>query len=117
MVARTSGAPSVEGFADLRDAVLSHPSFRAGVDVIYDHTHLTGYLSSNEIRSIAEAAARTAKAGPYWGRLAQVVSSPALFGLVRMWEAYAGDDLAARTRVFTSLDEAYDWLGATLPSR
>ena len=124
IVARTLGEPSVVGFAALRDEVLSHPSFVAGIDVVYDHTDLSGTLSSNEIRSRlatlelekAEAGARASKERPYWGRMAQVVPSPAHFGLARMWEAYAGDDLAARTWVFASIGEAYEWLGVTPPS-
>lgn len=116
IVARTSGEPSVAGFVALRDAVLSHPSFVEGIDVIYDHTYLAGYLSTTDIRTIADGAVRRSKAGPYWGRMAQVVPEPALYGLARMWEAYAGDDLAARTRVVASLEEAHEWLGATPPS-
>ena len=116
IVVRTSGQPTVAGFAVLRDEVLDHPSFFPGIDVVYDHTGLTGYLTSGEIRSVAEAAARAARERDYWGRLAIIMPDPAMFGLARMWEAYAGDDLAARTRVFTSVDEAYRWLGATPPS-
>lgn len=116
LTARTSGLPSVAGFTALRAAVLSHPEFVPDMSVIYDHTDLAGYVSSIDIRTIAENAARSSKTLPYWGRLAMVVPEPALFGLARMWEAYAGDELAARTRVFASLGEAYEWLGATPPS-
>ena len=116
LVVRTSGEPTVAGFAVLREEVLAHPSFVPGMDVVYDHSGLAGYLTSGEIRSVAEGAARTARERDYWGRLAIIVRDPALFGLSRMWEAYAGDDLAARTRVFASPEEAYGWLGATPPS-
>jgi hypothetical protein len=116
MVARTSGTASVAGFVAMRDAVLSHPGFVPGIDLIQDLTGLAGYLSSSGIRTLADGASRTAKARDYWGRLAIVVSGPAEFGLARMWEAYADDDLAARTRVFASLDEAYDWLRQLPPA-
>ena len=116
LTARTSGPPSVAGFTALRAAVLSHPEFLPGMSVIYDHTELAGYMSSIDVRTIAENAARSSKAVPYWGRLAMVVPEPTLFGLARMWEAYAGDDLAARTSVFASIGEAYEWLGVTPPS-
>ena len=116
IVVRTSGDPSVAEFAVVRDQVLSHASFVPGIDVVYDHSDLSANLSGNEIRSIAEAGARTSKERPYWGRMAQVAPSPAHFGLARMWEAYAGDDLAARTWVFASISEAYEWLGVTPPS-
>ena len=110
---RTLGAASVADFFTMRDELLSHPAFVPGIDVIYDHTRLASYPSSGEVKAIAEGAARRSSQGPYWGRMAQVVAEPVQYGLVRMWEAYAGDDLAARTRIFASLDEAYDWLGAT----
>jgi hypothetical protein len=109
LIARTSGSPSVEGFESLRAAVLAHPAFRPGMDVLYDHTGLTGGMTSGEVRATAEGSMRASQAGDYWGRLAIVVPDRALFGLARMWEAYAGDELAARTRVFSSRDEALDW--------
>jgi hypothetical protein len=116
ILARTSGAPTVADFFALREEVLAHTAFVPGIDVIYDHTDLSASLSGAEVRAIAEAAVRRSRELPYWGRMAQVVPLPAQYGLARMWEAYAGDDLAARTRIFASLDEAYAWLGATPPS-
>jgi hypothetical protein len=112
LTARTSGTPSVAGFDALRIAVLTHPGFVSGMDVIHDHTGLSGYPSSTEVRMIAEGATRSSQAGAFWGRLAIVAPDPALYGLARMWEAYAGDGLAARTRVFVSLGEAMEWFAA-----
>jgi hypothetical protein len=109
--------PSLAEFVALRTAIVTHPGFVSGMDVIHDHSGLSGYLPSTDVRALAERTARLLNVAPFWGRLAIVAPDPAVFGLVRMWESYASEELAARARVFASLDEAYDWLKQLPPAR
>jgi hypothetical protein len=112
LIVRTLGLPTIEGFDAVRQAALGHPAYRPGIAIVYDHSGLEGYLSADEVRAIAASAARFERAGPYFSRIAIVSPDPAMFGLTRMWEVYAGDQVAARTRIFESADEADAWLSA-----
>jgi hypothetical protein len=54
-----------------------------------------------------------------FGRCAIIAGSSLKFGLGRMFEAYAVERLSFRTRVFTTVEDAFTWLrtGDLVPAR
>lgn len=111
----SAGTASPEGFKRLLHEMTSDPRFRHDMNVLADHSALDPSAATPDaIRTIAAEAARVSELRT--GYTAIVVSSDALFGLGRMWEAYVGDSATARMRVVRSVDEAYTWLESVAPA-
>lgn len=72
-------------------------------------------ISTNEIRRMAELDVEAAKVNP--GIKVGIVSDTALvFGLSRMYEAYAGES-QWETQVFYTLEDAQEWVASSDHSR
>jgi hypothetical protein len=110
VIARTSGKASVEGFDRLRKELWNLPAWRQDMKLLLDHRALDSRgLDTAQIRQIAAA-------GGLFGemrgavRIASVVETDLGFGLVRMWDSYAGTRSGVEHQVFRSTDEARTWL-------
>jgi hypothetical protein len=69
------------------------------------------FQSSEEIRRIAESDRHRYDESRPERDVAIVVAEPASYGLMRMWQTHYGEGSgAARTRVVTSRQEAYEWV-------
>lgn len=97
-----------EWFATI-EAACADPRCGAGFDVLYDRTRVAELPDARRVRAWA---ARHAKQVDELGlgRLAVVVTSPAVFGMVRMASVYA-ESAGAVVSVFWSETEALRWLG------
>jgi hypothetical protein len=107
---RASGCATVAGFEAYLEETLEHPSWRPGMNLLADLRELdTRDLSGDDVRTVA-ALYRRASERLGNGRCAVVISTPASFGLARMWELYSKDAINLRVGVFRSIDEAREWL-------
>lgn len=109
-IVRTSGAASLEGFSAYLQALVSDPRWRRGMDVLSDHTDLeASHVTAGDIEALVAIHVPYAHAiGP--GLCAIVCGSSLKFGLARMFDAYAYDQLPFRSRVFATIEEAFAWL-------
>jgi hypothetical protein len=107
---RTSGVASLEGFSAYLRALVADPRWHCGMNVLSDHTALrAGHLTAADVRALVAIHSPFAqRVGS--GLCAIVTGSSLKFGLGRMFEAYAMDQLPIRTRVFTTVEEGLAWL-------
>lgn len=108
---RNSGVASVEGYAALYEKLAAEPGFGPGVKMLSDHTALDiAQLKVADIEAIA--ALRNRYTISLEARSALVVgsSSPAKYGLGRMFEAFTAGEPEGLIRVFETRDEALAWL-------
>jgi hypothetical protein len=100
-----------EGMAH-EDQLYRDPNFDPTYAHLIDATGVTGTaLTSSELAALA----RRTKFSPQ-SRRALVATSPVLFGLGRMFEAYLQlSGLAEFVGIFKELDQALEWLGITGP--
>jgi hypothetical protein len=104
------GEASIEGFHAYLGGFLDDPKWRPGMDSLVDLRALDfADLTAAQIRALVDAQARN-KVKRGGGRAAIVVSQEVAYGLVRMYEAYADQQVALRPRVFRSYEEAHAWL-------
>jgi len=97
------------------DELAADPGFESDLDVLLDLVDCKTVPDPDQIRT---AAARvTADFQPlHFGRLAIVVASEALFGMLRMFHAFSESAFSA-AQVFRDRDEALRWLGESAPNR
>jgi len=81
----------------------------AGLPVFVDCRGLTTALTSKELRAIATTIRASTKAGVARIRCAMFVETDLMFGLVRMFEAYA-DGVPLSISAFHDRAEALHWL-------
>jgi hypothetical protein len=112
VIVTTSGAATPEAFQALRDEIFSDPRYTPGSSMLIDHTQLDmSGLSSDEIRRVAQSDKHRYDETRPARDVAVVVAQPAWYGLMRMWQTHYGEgEGAARTRVVTSREEAYEWV-------
>lgn len=107
---RTWGIASLEGASAYIRALVSDPRWRPEMDVLSDHTALdASHLTAGDIETLVGVFLPSDRATGT-GRSAIVTGSPLKFGLGRMFEAYAVERLSFRTRVFTTVEDAFMWL-------
>jgi hypothetical protein len=110
---RTSGLASAEGFADLYEKLAAEPGFGRGVKMLSDHTDLdVSSLTVGDMEQIAVSRARWAGSLGARSALVAGLSSPAKYGLGRMFEALATEAPGGLVRVFDTVEEALAWLRA-----
>ncbi|MBW2495112.1 MAG: STAS/SEC14 domain-containing protein [Deltaproteobacteria bacterium] len=108
---------TTRGFGELTlDEVIQHfdelsldPSFEPGLDVLLDLADCKTLPESDQIRAAAQRVT-AAPSSLRFGRLAIVVTSEALFGMLRMFHTFAESAFSA-AQVFRDRDEALRWLG------
>ena len=105
----TSGPVFVEGFARLIDDVLADARYRRGMAVLVDHAEADfSAVRPDEMQAVAQMLVDLDdRVGA--SRLAVVASSPASFGLVRVFQAYV-DAAQVDVSLFYTRAEAEDWL-------
>ncbi|MBI1373500.1 MAG: hypothetical protein GC159_12295 [Phycisphaera sp.] len=110
MVMRTFDTAEVEGFERLVRALVEHPQWVNGANLLVDHSHLdfTG-ITHDEIWQIAQIVMRfTGMIGD--GRCAIVMTNDLAYGLGRMWESMSEGAITFDTRICTSYEEAEHWI-------
>ena len=115
LVVTLVGAVSRERMIEGRGDVLGDPRIKPGMSVLYDLTGIdaTG-LTTDDVRSLAFDSRRYERA--QLRAVAVAAPSPLVYGLIRMFEAYAAEiDIADHVTVVDSVDAAYRWLEG-LPS-
>jgi hypothetical protein len=110
LVVEVTGDLSASVYDQAIDAVLTSPSFRPNINVIYDlRTARAVFLRTDEIRSVSNRAKNLGTArGTSW-KAAIVVSGILEYGLGRMFEFF-NEDAPYKVRVFRSMEEARTWI-------
>jgi hypothetical protein len=109
---QTSEDANLIDMLEMLAAVISHSDFRAGANLLIDHTRLNaGPMTAADVHAAADkVSALRAEIGRM--RCAHLVSRDLEFGLVRMWEAYVDGRWDGSAECFRSRLEAISWLGA-----
>jgi len=109
LIVTVSGAGSLEQLLAYQTEYLSDPRWFPGMKVLSDFRGFdSSRLASDDVRAIA--ASNNLRADLFGsGRTAVVVSEPATFGLLRMFQFHT-DAAGFDQRVFYSLEEARMWL-------
>ena len=110
VVVRTSGEFSPNDHHRMVEDVVTRPFWRPGRDALFDHRALA--LNGEAFPRISRAADthRRFDDAIGTGRAAIVMPSQEMFGVGRMFEEVAGDDVSARLRVFRDEEQARRWL-------
>ncbi len=103
------GEPTLEGFREYLDAIPADPRWRRGMPVLCEFRGLDVARASTELILELVALHRDFVAKHGTNRVAIVVSEPAAFGTVRMWQARA-EEQYPQLEVHYSREAALDWL-------
>jgi len=97
------------------DELSADPRFEPDLDVLLDLVDCKTVPDADQIRTAAERV--TADFTPlHFGKLAIVVASEALFGMLRMFHSFSESAFSA-AQIFRDRDEALQWLGESAPNR
>ena len=96
------------------DELLADPSYEPGLDALVDLVDCETLLGIDQLRSVAEHATADLSSLRF-GRLAIVVVSDALFGMVRMFHTLS-EAAFSDAQVFRDRDQALQWLGEFGPA-
>ena len=91
-------------------AVLDHPDFDLKMPILIDLTAVTHRLSALDVRHLADFLLARGPSALWGAREAVVVSKPASYGMVRVFQSYV-EGSGLQLAVFYDLNEAKDWLG------
>ncbi len=112
---RAFGEVTIDEALEHFDELSADSSYEPNLDVLLDLIDCKTLPDADEIRT---AAARvTADISTLrFGRLAIVVASEALFGMLRMFHSFSESAFSA-AQIFRDRDEAIQWLGEFDPTR
>lgn len=112
LIVTVSGPASLEQLLGYQTEYLADARWSPGMKVLSDFRGFdSSTLTSDDVRAIA--ASNNLRADLFGsGRTAVVVSEPATFGLLRMFQFHT-DAAGFDQRVFYSLEEARRWLAET----
>jgi hypothetical protein len=112
---RVLGEVTIDEALQHFDELSVDPSYEPGLDALLDLIDCETLLDVDKIRT---AAARvTADLSTLrFGRLAIVVASDALFGMLRMFHTLS-ESAFSEAQIFRDRDEALQWLGESGPNR
>ena len=111
---RTSGLASAADFDASYRQLVAEPEFGPGVKILADHTSLdVSALTLGEVEKIAAARERWMGSLRVRSALIVGISSPARYGLARMFEALAASQNQDPIGVFETAEEALAWLKAS----
>jgi hypothetical protein len=108
---RVTGIVTAEEMIASFAAVLDHPEFDVTLPILIDMTGVTQSLSAHDVRRLADYLLARGPAALQGAREAVVVSRPASYGMVRMFQSHL-EASGLQLRVFYDVDEARNWLGA-----
>jgi NAD(P)-dependent dehydrogenase (short-subunit alcohol dehydrogenase family) len=96
------------------DELSADSSYEPDLDVLLDLTDCKTLLDADQIRTAA-ARATADLSTLRFGRMAIVVASDALFGMLRMFHTLSESAFSA-AQIFRDRDEALQWLGESGPT-
>jgi hypothetical protein len=99
---------TIEEVLEHFDELLADPSYEPGLDALVDLVDCETLLGIDQIRSVAEHTTADLSSLRF-GRLAIVVVSDALFGMVRMFHTLS-EAAFSDAQVFRDRDQALQWL-------
>ena len=105
---------TIEEVLEHFDELLADPSYEPGLDALVDLVDCETLLEIDQLRSVAEHATADLSSLRF-GRLAIVVVSDALFGMVRMFHTLS-EAAFSDAQVFRDRDQALQWLGEFGPA-
>ena len=110
VVVTTSGKATAAEMAAGRRRVLDDPRFRPGMSLLVDHSLLDNSdITRAEVQRAAETLGRDRDTSGL-GSIAMVAQTSLNFGLARMFETFAGEELEDAVTVVRSREEAEAWL-------
>ena len=116
VVVTTSGKATAAEMAAGRRRVLDDPRFRPGMSLLVDHSLLDNSdITRAEVQLAAESLGRDRDASGL-GSIAMVAPTSLNFGLARMFETFAGEELEDAVTVVRSREEAEAWLESMHPA-
>jgi hypothetical protein len=108
---RVFGEVTIDEALQHFDELSVDPSYEPGLDVLLDLTDCETLLDVDKIRTVA--ARVTADLSTLrFGRMAIVVASDALFGMLRMFHTLS-ESAFSEAQIFRDCDGAIQWLGET----
>jgi hypothetical protein len=111
---RVFGEVTIEEVLQHFDEALADSSFEPDLDVLLDLVDCKTLLGADQIRTAAEHMTADLSSLRF-GRLAIVVVSDALFGMVRMFHTFS-EAAFSDAQVFRDRDQALQWLGEFGPA-
>ena len=105
---------TIEEVLEHFDELLADPSYEPGLDVLLDLVDCKTLLGIDQLRSVAGRVTADLSSLRF-GRLAIVVVSDALFGMVRMFHTFS-EAAFSDAQIFSDHDQALQWLGEFGPA-
>jgi hypothetical protein len=112
---RVFGAVTIDEAFQHLDELSADPSYEPDLDVLLDLIDCETLLDTDQIR-VAAARVTADLSTLRFGRLAIVVVSEALFGMLRMFHSFS-ESAFSEAQIFRDRDEALQWLGESGPNR
>jgi hypothetical protein len=110
VVVTTSGEASGAEIEAGRRRVLADPRFRPGMSIMLDHSLLDNSgAEAHEVRGLASSLDRD-RASSGFAYLAIVAPDAVTYGLGRMWESLASEEVESAVTVVRTREEAYVWI-------
>ena len=100
---------TIEEVLEHFDELLADPSYEPGLDALLDLVDCETLLGIDQLRSVAGRVTADLSSLRF-GRLAIVVVSDALFGMVRMFHTFS-EAAFSDAQIFRDHDQALQWLG------
>ena len=110
MEVRAAGKLSIKDVAAVTRKIVKHPEWRDGMAVLADYRRVEGYhIEADGVRDLAALMGPLAKELGS-GQLAILLDGKLMYGMARMWSAYASFQFSMDVRVFSDEAEALAWL-------
>lgn len=110
MVIVATGVLDYSGFPELAKGLLEHSKFRKNIHQLFDCRNGELFLTTDDLKNIANDFSAVADVLGLERKLALVVTRDADFGRLRQYEVFFQSGPGVKTHVFRSLDEARNWL-------
>ena len=106
----TGGEGNVEGIIAFLDAIVAHPQWRPGLNILLDHRRLD--IARITVEVIDRVSGYFQEIAPELGdgRIALVMHKDIDFGIARAWELVTRPYVDMAIGVFRQVDEACRWL-------
>jgi hypothetical protein len=111
---RVEGVLTLEGARQALMNLYAQPSYRSPMVDLWDLRDAEIDSGPGDVQRFVQFI-QTNRGEHGSDRTALVVGRPADFGISRMYQALAENTLPFPVQVFTQLDEAYAWLGRSMP--
>ncbi len=106
----TAGQGNVEGIIAFLDAIVAHPQWRPGLNILLDHRRLD--IAPITVEGIDRVSGYFQTLSPQLGdgKIALVMNRDIDFGIARAWELVTREYVDMEIGVFRSIEEARHWL-------